>query len=219
MTAPGRHLVGTSGWSYDHWGGGGFYPPEVPRTRWFEHYATRYPTVELNATFYRLPNEQTVTRWRQRAPTGFRFAVKGSRYITHRLKLADAAEPTELFLQRMRHLGQTLAVVLWQLPPNLHLDLGRLEKFLLGLPPGFRHAVKVRHPSWVEEGTFELLAAHQVAWVAVSSRALPPVRRRTAPFVYLRFHGLEGGFAHRYTEDELAPWAEWLRGEGVPGYC
>lgn len=217
----GRIAVGTSGWSYDHWAGR-FYPDGLARPRWLAHYAARYPTVEVNATFYRLPRPATVESWRTAVPAGFRFAVKGSRYITHRLRLRDAGGPVDRFVEAVRPLGDTLAVVLWQLPPDLTVDVSLLTAFLACLPGDVGHAVEVRHPSWIGEEVFATLAEHGTAWVAVSAPGLPAVRRRTAPFVYARFHGLTARYAHRYTADELAPWAEWLAGEsaaGAEGFC
>jgi uncharacterized protein YecE (DUF72 family) len=125
--------VGTSGWSYEHWAGV-FYPKGVPRTRWFESYASRFPTVEVNYTFYRLPSVGTVESWKRMAPEGFRFAAKGSRLVTHRLRLRNCEEAVGRFYERVSSLGERLGVVLWQLPPNLELEPALLQKFLSGLP-------------------------------------------------------------------------------------
>lgn len=217
----GRIAVGTSGWSYDHWAGS-FYPEGLARSKWLRHYAAAYPTVEINATFYRLPRRSAVEGWRAAVPPGFSFAVKASRYITHRLRLRDSAGAVDRFLGALEPLGEALSVVLWQLPPTLPADVALLDEFLSGLPSGVRHAVEVRHPSWLADDVYATLARHGAAWVAVSSPDLPAVRRRTAPFVYVRFHGTTARYAHRYRDEELEPWRAWLAeeaAEGADGYC
>ncbi|HEX6231282.1 MAG TPA: DUF72 domain-containing protein, partial [Actinomycetota bacterium] len=137
----GTIAVGTSGWSYDDWDGA-FYPDDLPRSRWFEHYVTRFPTVEVNYSFYRLPSERTVARWHDAAPDRFRFAVKGSRFITHVRRLSDCEEEVDRFMRRVRGLKAFLGVVLWQLPPTLERDLDVLERFASLLPRGVRHAIE-----------------------------------------------------------------------------
>ncbi len=217
----GTIAVGTSGFSYDDWAGA-FYPEGLARSRWFEHYVTRFPTVELNATFYRLPAESAVRRWREVAPEGFRFAVKGSRLITHVRRLEGCEEELSRFMARVRGLGPALRVVLWQLPPSLRLDVPLLERFLALLPEGARHAVEFRHPSWLVEEAFEALRRRGVAHVSVSSTRMPADRTVTGDLVYVRFHGLGGGYAHDYSAEELAPWAGFLReahARGLEGYA
>ncbi len=216
----GMIAVGTSGWSYDDWDGA-FYPDEVPRSRWFEHYVTRFPTVEVNYSFYRLPSEQTVARWHDAAPDRFRFAVKGSRFITHVRRLADCQEEVDRFIERVRGLRAFLGVVLWQLPPTIERDLGLLGGFLGFLPGGVRHAVEFRHRSWLTAETFDALRERGVAHVSVSSSQMPADRAETADFVYVRFHGLRSGVSHDYTEEELGPWIRFLRDaadRGLDGY-
>ena len=126
-------LIGTSGWSYRHWSGGAFYPKGLASGQWLEYYARRYATVEINASFYRLPGETMVARWREVAPPGFVFSAKGSRLITHAHRLKGAAESVQTFMRRLGRLGEALAVVLWQLPPSMERtdeNLTRLDAFL-----------------------------------------------------------------------------------------
>ncbi len=219
MTA-GTVRVGTSGWQYNDWAGA-FYPDDCAKRRWFEYYATRFPTVEINATFYRLPRQATVQRWHDRAPDGFRFAVKGSRYLTHQKKLADPQGPVETVRQSLAPLKTYHGVWLWQLPPNLHRDVDRLEAFLSALPGSHRHAVEFRHRSWYAGEVEQALRSHGVAWVWLSDRQMPDAHPVTADFVYLRLHGLaedEGQrYRHDYSSDELEPWAECLRSAGADG--
>lgn len=216
----GRIYIGTSGWSYKAWGRS-FYPEEVPERQHFEFYATQFSTVEINATFYRLPAEKTVSGWFEKAPPGFIFAVKGSRGITHYQRLKPEASSPEFFLERIRVLKDRLGPILWQLPPNFTKDPERLQEFLSHLPQGFRYAMEFRHPSWVAPEIHELLSRYGVANVSLSSLRMPMDLRITAPFAYVRFHGLEGGAAHDYTREELQPWSSFLRKcarEGVDAF-
>ena len=212
--------VGTSGWQYDDWRGR-FYPDDVPKRRWFAHYAERFPTVEINATFYRLPKARTVEQWHDAAPDRFRYAVKGSNYLTHSKKLRDPEDPVATITSRMAPLKASHGVWLWQLPPNLHVDVDRLERFLSALPGGPGHAVEFRHDSWYVDEVEQALARHDVAWVWLSDRQMPDAAPVTADFVYLRLHGLDEDPDRRYRwdygTDELAPWAQRLRAAAADG--
>ncbi len=141
--------IGCSGWNYQHWRNGVFYPPRLPPRRWLEFYARHFDTVEINATFYRLPREQAVANWVRESPPGFLFAAKMSRYVTHVKPLRDLPPSTELFYSRIRPLVRSpkLGPVLWQLPANFHRDDERLAGALEALPPG-RHCFEFRHESW-----------------------------------------------------------------------
>src|SRR5437764_11172520 len=145
--------IGTSGWVYPHWKGL-FYPRDLPSKEWFAYYAARFPTVEINNSFYRLPFEQTFRNWRAQAPPGFCYAVKASRYITHLKRLKDPKEPVHLFWSRAKLLGGRLGPVLFQLPPRFPADPARLEALLRALPIDMRAAFEFRDPSW---GTGEVL--------------------------------------------------------------
>jgi uncharacterized protein YecE (DUF72 family) len=202
-------LVGTSGWSYDDWATR-FYA-DVPRPKWLTHYAEVFPTVEVNNTFYRLPTLKAVAGWRARTEAGFRFVVKGSRYLTHIKRLKDTTDGLQRFFERLEPLGDRLDTVLWQLPPNLPVDLERLATFLGALPSTARHAVEFRHPSWQTHDTTALLERHRVLTVAVSGPQLPAQRVVTGGAAYVRFHGLRAGYAYDYTDADLRPWVRWLR--------
>jgi uncharacterized protein YecE (DUF72 family) len=221
VTEPVRIRIGTSGWSYDHWGGI-FYPEHLPSAERLPYYASNFCTVEVNATFYRLPSEQAVRAWREAVPRGFAFAVKGSRFVTHVRKLADAQEAAAAFLRRMSLLGEALEVVLWQLPPTLRRDTALLDRVLGGLPEGsVRHAVEFRHGSWLAEDTFEVLRRHGAAHVSVSSDVMPEDLTVTADFVYVRFHGT-ATYHGAYEPPALEPWARFLsaqRGLGRDVYA
>jgi uncharacterized protein YecE (DUF72 family) len=208
--------VGTSGWTYDDWSGV-FYPEEVKAADRLVYYVGKFSAVEVNATFYRTPTQTMIDAWNRKLPAGFHLVVKGPRSVTHRKKLAACDEPLQIFLDRAGRLKQ-LRAILWQLPPSLHKDLDRLDRFLHSLPRirtagGFvRHAVEFRHPSWWHEQTAELLRKHAAAMVAVSHPHLPDTVIPTCDFLYVRFHGLSKQlYRYDYSRNELAHWAARLR--------
>jgi uncharacterized protein YecE (DUF72 family) len=215
--------IGTSGWVYKQWAGN-FYPKGWPKKDEFGYYVRHFPTVEINATFYRLPSLMMVRGWHDKAPEGFVFAVKGSRYLTHIKRLKDTSAGLQKYFRRLVPLGDRTGPILWQLPPTFAKNdetLQRLERFLAKLPRRYQHAVEFRHPSWFDEQTFALLKKHQTANVWLSSLRMPADYTITAGFVYLRFHGLAGGAYHDYTAAELKPWAKELARavrRGVPAY-
>jgi uncharacterized protein YecE (DUF72 family) len=203
--------VGTSGWIYKGWAGT-FYPPDLVKTGELAYYATRFNTVEINATFYRLPLENMVKGWHARSPKDFVFAVKGSRFITQMKKLNVDRASIKVFFDRAKLLKEKCGPILWQLPPNFGFNGERLNSFLKIVPKKFRHAVEFRHPSWYEHAeTFEILRQHNAAHVSVSSLRMPMNFNVTSDFTYIRFHGLELGAAHDYTREELQPWAGHCR--------
>lgn len=198
--------IGTSGWVYKEWAND-FYHGLKPKEH-FAFYTTQFPTVEINATFYRMPTLKMVHGWRDKAPVKFVFAVKGSRFITHIKRLNNLQRSVTNFLRRIRPMKDRLGPLLWQLPPNFKKDLPRLEKFLKRLPNVFSHAIEFRHPDWMTDDAFDLLRRHNVACVGISSQRMPVRLAVTADFIYTRFHGLEGGARHDYTREELQPWAD-----------
>lgn len=210
-----RIHIGTSGWVYKEWAHD-FYQGLKPREH-FGHYAAQFSTVEINATFYRLPALATVRTWRDQAPPDFIFAVKGSRFITHIKRLTNLGRALGTFVRRVRPLKEKLGPLLWQLPPNFKPDLPRLEAFLQKLPANLAHAVEFRHPEWFQEPTFFLLRHYRVASVSMSSLRMPMNLEVTGPIVYIRFHGLAGGPRHDYTTQELEPWARHIRAQAENG--
>jgi uncharacterized protein YecE (DUF72 family) len=215
--------VGTCGWQYRDWRGR-FYPPGLGSNRWLAYYATVFPAVEVDATFYRLPTEAAIAAWRRAAAAhpGFRFALKGSRLITHVRRLVGCRDELRRFVERVTPLAEdgAVAFLLWQLPPSLRRDPPRLADFLALVgaeAPRVRHVVEFRHPSWLTDEVFATLAAARAACCWVSSTVMPPVAPRTTDLVALRFHGLAGGWAHDYSDAELHPWAEHLRAAALAG--
>jgi uncharacterized protein YecE (DUF72 family) len=203
--------IGCSGWSYDSWRGT-FYPERLPRRRWLEFYATRFDTVEVNASFYRLPTAATVEGWVAQVPPGFLFAVKASRYLTHVRRLREVADGWTLLRERIDSLARAglLGPILWQLPANFARDDARLEA-VLGLGGGERHAMEFRHPSWFVPEVLAMMATHGMA-VAVGDdpRRPLPVPEPVADLAYLRLHRGRRGRRGRYSLRELDAWAAVL---------
>jgi uncharacterized protein YecE (DUF72 family) len=210
-----RAYIGTSGYSYKSWDKT-FYG-DTPKRLQLEYYATQFPTVEINATFYKLPTEGMVLGWRDRVDRRFVYAVKGSRFITHMKKLVRLNDGVDKYFDRIAPLKSRIGCVLWQLPGMLHKDAPRLDDFLAQLPRDYRHAVEFRHPSWYDDEIFSILARHQAAHVALSSLGMPMNLTVTTDFIYIRFHGLEGGAAHDYTRKELVPWGNYISEQAAAG--
>jgi uncharacterized protein YecE (DUF72 family) len=203
-----RSWVGCSGWQYKHWRGS-FYPEDLSQNRWFDYYVSRFDTVEINNTFYRLPEEQTFAEWARRVDGNFLYAVKASRYLTHMKKLRDPAAPLQHFFSRARRLGRTLGPILYQLPPRWTVDLERLRLFVRALPKRRRHTIEFRDPSWYREEVFQLLADYRIALCLHDMAGCAPIRRTVGPFVYIRFHG-PAKYNGRYDDRVLDDWAAWI---------
>lgn len=201
--------AGTSGYSYKEWKGP-FYPETLPAKQMLSFYAQQLSTVEINNTFYRMPKQSVLETWASQVPESFRFAVKASRRITHFKRLKGVAEETGFLLENLAVLGERLGTVLFQLPPNLKLDLERLDVFLELIPEGVPVCFEFRHPSWSDEPVRERLAARGCAWVLVDSEdGEAPLLVGTGDFRYLRLR------RPSYTREELAAWAQRLAGEEV----
>lgn len=213
--------VGTSGWSYRHWKGP-FYPVELPDSAWLDFYARHFRTVEIDSSFYRLPDERTLCRWRNAVPPDFVFAVKASRYITHMKKLKDPGLNIPLFLRRIEFLGEKLGPILFQLPAQMGFNEERLRGFLQVLPPQWRYVFEFRNPNWHVGRTFALLREHQAAFCIYELDGRLSPREVTADFVYVRLHGPDGPYRGQYDNAALENWAATLRRwstEGKDCYC
>jgi uncharacterized protein YecE (DUF72 family) len=200
-------IIGTSGWQYSDWRGP-FYPPRLPRSSWLDYYARQFGTVEINTTFYGLPNHDRFASWRQQSGEDFCFAVKMNRTLTHTQRLRDPAEIVASFLHRAAGLGDQLGPVLLQLPPSLSADQYLLAMALEQFPPTIRVAVEFRHPSWWTVHTRRLLEEHAAAlvWADRRSRLEGPLWR-TADWGYLRMHE---GRAHPHPTYGPAALRSWL---------
>jgi uncharacterized protein YecE (DUF72 family) len=211
MSKAGRVRVGTSGWIYRDWRGR-FYPKELPVRRWLEYYARHFDTVEINNSFYRLPSPEVFRAWRRQAPAGFVYAVKASRYLTHRKKLKDPAEPLENVLGNARELGPHLGPVLYQLPPRWHCNVGRLRDFIALLPRDLMHVFEFRDPSWYNGEVRALLSETGMNFCIHDMRGSAAPPWATGPLVYVRFHGPTAAAYHgRYTRPQLRTWARKIR--------
>jgi uncharacterized protein YecE (DUF72 family) len=213
--------VGTSGWQYRHWKLT-FYPREVKQRDWLPFFAERFRTVELNNSFYGLPEASSFERWREETPDGFVLAVKMSRYLTHLKRLRDPEEPVALFMERASHLGPKLGPVLVQLPPGMKADPERLGAALDAFPAGVRVAVEFRDDSWYDEATRRVLEERGAALCLADSPRRTMPAWRTADWGFVRFH--EGLADPRpcYEEGALATWAERIAGLWGPDedvYC
>lgn len=233
-------LIGTSGWQYRDWRGR-FYPERLPQRCWLGHYADRFATVELNNSFYRLPERSSFEHWRETVPEDFVVAVKASRYLTHVKRLKDPEEPVARLMHRLEGLGDRLGPVLVQLPPNLKEDTEALGQTLRAFPRSVRVAVEVRHPTWWEGGAAlrlrRVLERHRAAWVlgdggpAAGSPSDRAAGRPgdalaglvTTDWTYIRFHkGTSRSPEYCYTRAALDVWAQRLselEGSVTTSFC
>lgn len=211
MSRDRKILIGTSGWHYSHWRGP-FYPADMPAEKYLRYYAGIFDTVEINNSFYRLPEAETFAEWRDSVPRGFVFTVKASRYITHMKKLKDATEPVENFIERASVLGEKLGPILFQLPPRWKINADRLTDFLSILPEGLRYAFEFRDSTWFHVSVYEALTKQGAAFCIFDlDRNLSP-KKVTADFVYVRLHGPDGAYRGSYPEKTLKEWAEDIKG-------
>src|SRR5882672_2972268 len=198
-------FVGTSGYSYKEWKGN-FYPEKIPAKEMLHYYSERLSTVEINATFYRMPQQSMLENWKEQVPEAFRFSLKASQRITHFKRLKETEEETKYFLETASVLGDQLGVVLFQLPPNMKKDLPRLESFLAQLPQATRAAFEFRHATWFDDDVLELLRSQKRALVVSDTDDMPTTHiDKTADWGYLRLRRVN------YSEENLAEWLGRIR--------
>jgi uncharacterized protein YecE (DUF72 family) len=208
-----RAWIGCSGWNYADWREV-VYPKGLAQSRWLEHYATLFDTVEVNSTFYRLPKRDSVARWVEQTPHDFVFAVKSSRYLTHIRRLRDLGGGVARFYERIEPLAGTpkMGPVLWQLPANFPRDDERLRQALAALPDG-RHAFEFRHESWFRPEVYDLLRDCGIALVIGDHPERPfQAHELTTDWTFIRFHYGSRGRNGNYSETELEQWAERIDG-------
>jgi uncharacterized protein YecE (DUF72 family) len=205
----GEIRVGCSGWVYKHWRGI-FYPEGLPQARWFGRYAEEFDTVEINNSFYHLPKPETFDKWRKQAPPGFCYAVKANRYLTQAKKLNECEEPLERMMAAVRHLGDRLGPMLYQLPPSLKINLERLEQFLQILPKSVANVFEFRNSSWYVPETYDLLGRYGASFCVHDMSGSKSDRVAVGPVAYVRFHGGEGKYWGRYSDEGLLGWTDWL---------
>jgi uncharacterized protein YecE (DUF72 family) len=246
----GNVRIGVSGWRYEPWRGA-FYPPGLRQEDELAYAAERLPTIELNGSFYSLQTPESYADWYRATPEGFVFSVKAGRYITHLRRLKDVAKPiANFFASGLFNLKEKLGPILWQFPPNMKFDPGRFEEFMALLPHDtsaalalarkrdarmtgraalkvdaqrpVRHAIEIRHPSFLEPGFIALLRRYGIALViADTGDRWPQPHDVTADFVYMRLHGATELYTSRYSEETLQSWAErieaWAAGSQPAG--
>lgn len=239
MAKMGKIRIGISGWRYKGWRGV-FYPPKLPQREELRFAAGKFPSLEINGTFYSLQRPSSFERWAAETPADFVFAVKGPRYITHMLKLKEAKAPlANFFASGVLLLGAKLGPILWQLPPNFGYNAEKLRRFFELLPrdaglarrlarrhekwlkkrvafedvdPKYkmRHALEIRHESFMVPEFVELLRKHDVAMVCADTVAWPRITEVTSDFVYCRPHGSKELYSSGYDPEALDQWAEWV---------
>jgi uncharacterized protein YecE (DUF72 family) len=204
------YWIGTSGYSYPEWKGS-FYPSKLPAAKMLPYYAERFTTVEINATFYRIPNAKMLAGWSAQTPAAFAFTLKAPRRITHDAKLQRCEEILHVFLDVAATLGPKLGIFLFQLPPSFRSDLAVLTAFLDQLPHGTRAAFEFRHPSWLTDDVFAALKARNLALCIADSEKLSTPVVATADYGYFRLRD-EG-----YQDGDIARWAKIIGGQ-APGW-
>lgn len=212
----GRVFIGTSGWNYPHWQGR-FYPKEIKQKEWLEYYCRYFSTVELNATFYRLPSRDVFEGWRRRTPEGFSFAVKASRSFTHIRRLMAPEENLTRLLDNAIGLGDKLGLILFQLPPSMEVELERLKALAVYMErqdifPKVRSVLEVRNVSWLTSDVYRILKEHNWSLCLSDWHGLSVDGPITADFVYIRRHGPGARYSSSYSEEMLKIDAEMIKG-------
>jgi uncharacterized protein YecE (DUF72 family) len=198
--------IGTSGYNYPEWKGS-FYPADLSAAKMLPYYSARFPTVEINYTFYRMPTEKLVSGWASQTPSPFKLTLKAPRRITHDSRLKDCAPLVSTFCQVAGTLGDKLGTLLFQLPPFLKKDLAVFDAFLAGLPTGVRAAFEFRHLSWLDDEVYERLASRNLALCVADSEKMSTPVRMTADYAYFRLRD-EG-----YTAADITRWADTIARE------
>ena len=209
--------LGTIGWSYDFWKGP-FYPPNMASKDFLAYYSTQFGAVEVDSTFYHVPNAQTVLSWKEKTPEGFFFSLKFPQIITHIKRLQNCQNETETFLNRVSLLERKLGPLLLQFPPNFGANkFAELESYLQKLPNSYRYAVEVRNKSWLTPEFYQLLKRYGVAFAWGESPHMSDLSEKTATFVYIRWEGnrkLVKGTEGKIEVDrkaDLTTWAQKIR--------
>lgn len=198
--------VGTSGWHYGHWTGP-FYPENLTKKEFLPYYAEHFHTVEVNSTFYGLPQKKTLLTWQKSVPEGFLFAVKSSRYITHMKKLKDAEKALYSLLKRVSVLGDNLGPILFQLPPGWRYNAKRFRNFLDLLPKGYRYAFEFRDRTWQNPEVYETMEYFNAAFCIYHLDGFLSPKIITADFIYVRLHGPDGPYRGNYGVQTLSGWS------------
>lgn len=213
----GKLQIGTSGWIYKHWMGI-FYPPHCKSEQQLSFYAQHFSTVEINFSFYKLPERSVFENWREQTPEEFIFAVKGSRYLTHMKKLKDPTEPLSRLMERASGLQEKLGPILFQFPHTWHINIERIQAFLelLKMYPQQRFTFEFRHSSWLIPQVYKLLESAGVALCLPVSPLIPLDPSLTTSWTYIRIHSGQWGLG--LCDRELIFWAERIRSSIAQGF-
>lgn len=209
-----KFYVGCSGWFYWHWKGI-FYPAELPTHKWFKHYLSRFKTVELNAPFYRWPQESTVKGWVRQSTRTFKYCVKVNRLITHEQRMEGTAERVQEFYKIASILGAKMGCFLFQFPPSFKFSEEHLEQIVTQLDPDYKNAVEFRHKSWWNDRVYAALEKHGLIFCSISGPRFSEDLVRTADDIYVRFHGKKRWYLYNYSAEELQEWAEKIVRSGA----
>ncbi len=202
--------IGCSGFFYDDWKGT-FYPEGLSQRQWLEFYCKKFSAVELNVTFYKVPEKETFLRWYGETPENFSISLKGSRFITHVKKLKSPLEPLDVFFSRINALKEKLAVVLWQFPPDFKADVEKLRIFLEALSQyKVRNAFEFRDKSWINKKVISMLEKENISLCIADWPDFLCELPVTADFVYMRRHGIEGNSSSCYSTDQLKADAKFV---------
>jgi len=198
--------IGCSGFHYKDWKGK-FYPESIAQGKWLSYYSDNFNSVEINNTFYKIPEHSTLKSWIDQTPSEFRFSVKASRYITHMKKLKDSKIHVGKFYKSIDPLKKKLGAVLWQLPASFHRNDERIETFCRSLDNSFTNVIEFRHISWFEEEVYNLISSFDVSFCSISAPGdLPELIEDSTCKIYLRFHGKEEWYRYNYSNEELDKW-------------
>ncbi len=202
--------IGTSGWSYKHWRGN-FYPENISEKDYLKYYSGNFCTVEINTSFYRLPQENTIKVWTETVPEDFIFSAKASRYITHMKKLTDPQKTTPLFFERIQGFKDKLGPILFQLPPHFEVNPERLKNFLKILPENYKYAFEFRDSSWFNPLIYEILREHNIAFCIYNLGDYSSPKEITADFVYIRYHGPINLGQGMYNEEQITKFSNDIK--------
>lgn len=213
--------IGTCGWKYPHWKGR-FYDENLPIHNWLDFYITRFETVELTTTFYRMPREWMLENWREKTPENFRFSVKAGQSLTQIQKLIDPKHAIETFMSRVNLLGSKVGPIIFQLPPEWEFSLQRLDDFLIALPDNHRYVFEFRDRGWWNDEVYKILKRYNAAFCFFDFGGTVSPREITADFIYIRLHGPGEAHNRQYDTTVLQEWKQSIldwRKQGIEVFC
>ncbi|WP_029522003.1 DUF72 domain-containing protein [Persephonella sp. KM09-Lau-8] len=204
-------FIGTSGFFYWGWKGK-FYPAELKPSQWFEFYASKFNTVEINSTFYNFPKKSNLKRWYKISPENFLFSVKVSKQITHIKRLKDTKQKMEDFYSIVSEaLGEKLGAILFQMPPSFKYSEENLSRILDIVNPQFTNVFEFRHKSWWNEEVFKILGENNIVFCSISAPKLPEIFVKNTDISYIRFHGKTNWYKYKYSIEELTEWVKNIK--------